>query len=219
VLAELGLACNGLGPAAAEALGACLATNLRLRRLDLQANSLGPGGARLLAAGLRANRGRLSSLDCSQNGLLLPGARDLAECFPAQAFRLSIRLRRPWGASIGAKLDNDLKVTGIEISGLIETWNAANTSEEVFIGDQVVQVNDKSTPEEMLDEMTSQDDLEITMLRPHGGLTYLDLCHNGVTLAGAEELRELLGRPQEGSLQGWHLRFDGGARQVLINAA
>lgn len=49
-------------------------------------------------------------------------------------------------------------------------------------------------------------------------LTYLDLRHNNVTYRGMAELRDgILGKPMDGP-EGWLLLFDGGERQLLLNA-
>lgn len=49
-------------------------------------------------------------------------------------------------------------------------------------------------------------------------LTYLDLRHNSVTYRGMAELRDgILGKPMDGP-EGWLLLFDGGERQLLLNA-
>merc|ERR1712227_903626 len=91
-----------------------------------------------------------------------------------------------------------LTISGVEMYGLIEDWNAKNPSDAVEAGDLIIGVNDKEVPEDMVDEMRSKYTLEITVTRPHGGLEHLDICHNSVSLHGVEEIREMLGRPQKG---------------------
>jgi len=218
-LQELGLGCNGLGPAAARALCRCLSTNSSLCKLDLRANTLGPEGAEALADGLKANKGRIQHLDVSQNGIHMSGALALAACFQAQEFVFSIHLQRPWGASIGVNLDDELMVTSIINKGLVEDWNLSHVCDEVRVGDVIIQVNSEDKAEAILSELSSQDKLDVTMARRCGGLLYLDMCHNAIGLQGVEEVRTTLGSPMGGSLQGWQLRFDGGTRKVIVNAA
>jgi len=217
-LQELGLGCNGLGPAAARSLCCCLATNHSLLKLDLRANALGPEGAEELADGLKANKGRIQHLDVSQNSMHRSGALALAACFHVHEFVFSIHLKRPWGASIGASLDDRLMVTSIINKGLVEAWNLSHICDEVCIGDVITRVNSEDNEEAMLGELSSKDELDITVARRRGGLLYLDICHNAIGLQGVEEVRAMLGSPTGGSLQGWQLRFDGGTRKVLVNA-
>mmetsp|Transcript_33654 Transcript_33654/g.106911 ORF Transcript_33654/g.106911 Transcript_33654/m.106911 type:complete len:351 (-) Transcript_33654:65-1117(-) len=217
-LQRLGLSCNGLGPGAAASLGHCLTTNFALRQLDLKANSLGPEGAASLAEGLRANKGRLQWLDASQNAIKLDGARALASVFAEQEFSFCIRLERPFGVSCGLVLDESLRVTGIEIRGLVDAWNEVHPSDAVFVDDRISRVNDTDELEAMREELTSQERLEVTLTRSGVGLKHVDVCHNAITSAGVEEIRNMFEKPKEGFLQGWQLRFDGGARQLWITA-
>jgi len=218
-LQELGLGCNSLGPAAARSLCCCLAMNRSLCKLDLRANALGPEGAETLADGLKANKGRIQHLDVSQNSMHLSGALALAACFQAQEFVFSIHLHRPWGASIGVSLDDGLMVTSIINKGLVEAWNLTHVCDEVCVGDVITQVNGEDKEQTMLCELSSRDELDMTVARRCGSLMYLDVCHNAIGLQGVEELRAMLGSPMGGSLQGWQLRFDGGTRKVIVNAS
>merc|ERR1712217_347614 len=105
-------------------------------------------------------------------------------------FTFVIRLKRKFGQRVGLNFDSNMSrllVIGVELRELIDKWNAANPSDAVYPGDLVVGVNEKETPEEMLEEIGQRDVLEITVTRPHGGLEHLDVCHNSVTLQGVEE--------------------------------
>lgn len=223
-LEHLGVASNNLGPASGKSLSRMLAVNEALLSIDLKANSLGADGAAELAVGLVGNKGRLRRLDISQNAVNLVGARELATCFAMREFTFVIRLKRPRGTTVGLVFDSDmtnrLTVIGLEMRGLIELWNETNPSDAVCKGDLIAGVNDKDLPEDMVDEMRAKDTLEITVTRPTGGLEHLDVTHNAVTLHGVEEIREMLGRPQEGSNYGWQLCYtDGVRRKICINAA
>lgn len=49
-------------------------------------------------------------------------------------------------------------------------------------------------------------------------LLRLDLCHNAVPNQGVAEVKKELGQPVKGDLHGWVLQFDGGVRQMRLNA-
>lgn len=216
-LEELSLGCNRLGPAGARTLSACLAKNLKLRALDLKANTLGVEGANILAEGLSANKGRLQKLDISQNEIKHKGAKVLANSFLQKEFSFKVQLERPRGKTTGMTLSQEMTVTNMALSSIIDTWNQEHPSDAVFTGDKIVKINSEEVREEMLEEMRSKEELEFTFTRS-GGLQSLDMCYNMITLNGVKELRKYLAVPAAGTTRGWQLSFDEGEREMWLSA-
>lgn len=217
LLEELDISHNNLGPATARALVSVLGRNEHLRSLSIKANELGPEGADAMAKCLVANKGRLQRLDIAQNGFMLDGARMLLEAFVSPV-TFAINIVRPSGQSTGATLSATLRVMGINPTSVLDQWNNNRPAEAVRAGDFVVRVNDKTSTKLILEELGSRAELEIVVNRPGAGLSYMDICYNGITNPGVEELRDEVGRPQGCSLQGSLLRWPGG-RQVSMNAS
>mmetsp|Transcript_92682 Transcript_92682/g.297858 ORF Transcript_92682/g.297858 Transcript_92682/m.297858 type:complete len:150 (+) Transcript_92682:1031-1480(+) len=130
----------------------------------------------------------------------------------------AINIVRPSGQSTGATLSATLRVMGINPTSVLDQWNNNRPAEAVRAGDFVVRVNDKTSTKLILEELGSRAELEIVVNRPGAGLSYMDICYNGITNPGVEELRDEVGRPQGCTLQGSLLRWPGG-RQVSMNAA
>jgi len=217
LLEELSFGCNRLGPEAAKTLNKCLATNFHLRTLDLQANVMGCEGAKLLVKGLTDNKGRLKKLNISQNEVQLAGAKALIRFFEVREFQFTISLMRPRGKSTGMTLTDDFVVTSVGPNSIVENWNHDRPCDAVFVGDRVIKVNGEDTPEEMNEVMRTQEELDITLVRADG-LASLDLCHNMLTHQGVKDLRHKLDCPAKGSLRGWQLSFDDGAREIWLSA-
>jgi len=216
-LEELRLGCNRITPVGAKTLSRCLATNMKLRTLDLKANELGLDGAKELVEGLKANKGRLKKLDVSQNELKHQGAQALADFFLQREFRYTISLERPRGKPTGFALSQEMVVTNISLKSVIDSWNQEHPSDAVLLGDKVLKVNEQDVREEMLEELREKEEQHITLLRT-GGLVSLDMTHNMITLNGVKEMRKVLDVPAAGNLRGWQLSFDGGEREMWLSA-
>lgn len=215
---RLVLGSNGIGPAGAKRLASMLASNLKLKELDLADNYLREEGGRELAAGLVANKGRLSWLNASQNYLKLAGARPLFDVFFSKDARWTIRLNRAPGTKHGFALDQKFIVTGFDFQGYVEKHNYEKRVDAVFIGDRIIDVNGKTSLEDMFNELTVNEVLDVTLTRDGLCMEYLDICYNELACKGTEELRALAGLEMQGSLLGCQLRFDGGSRIMFLNA-
>eukprot|EP00930_Biecheleria_cincta_P026471 TRINITY_DN18655_c0_g1_i1.p1 TRINITY_DN18655_c0_g1~~TRINITY_DN18655_c0_g1_i1.p1 ORF type:complete len:412 (-),score=104.02 TRINITY_DN18655_c0_g1_i1:74-1309(-) len=215
---RLVLGSNNIGPAGAKRLATMLASNMKLQALDLADNYLREEGGRELAAGLIANKGRLSWLNASQNYLKIEGARPLFDVFFSKDAKWTIRLHRAPGAKHGFALDQRFVVTGFEYQGYVEKHNYEKRVDAVFIGDRIIDVNGKTSLEDMFHALTVDEVLDVTLTRDGICMEYLDICYNVLTCKGAEELRALAGLEMQGSLLGCQLRFDGGSRVMFLNA-
>jgi len=215
---KLVLGTNRITAAGATRLGKMLSTNKKLEDLDLQDNELGQDGGHELAKGLIANKGRLARLNVSQNTLRVSGARPLFDVFLSKDAKFTIRINRKQGTKHGFVLDSQLVVTGLEFQGWIEKHNMEHQIDAVFIGDRIIDVNGKTEPADMMNELTVTEILDITLTRDGVCMEYLDISFNNLSTTGAEELRSLVGMELQGSLLGSQLRFDGGTRIVVLNA-
>ncbi|CAE7324756.1 NOD2 [Symbiodinium necroappetens] len=214
---QLSLSTNHLTAAAARRMARMLATNLKLEELDISDNELREEGGEHLAGGLNANKGRLQRLNISHNLLRVAGARPLLERFMTTDSRLRMQIRRLPGTKHGFVLDG-MVVTGLEFMGWVEQHNNRNRSEAVFAGDRIVEVSGKTTPEDMLLELTVGEVLDVTLLRDGVCMKHLDICYNLLGKKGTQELHTLAGITRQGNMIGNQLRFDGGTRITLLNA-
>ncbi|CAE7743958.1 RNH1 [Symbiodinium microadriaticum] len=214
---QLSLSTNHLTAAAARRMARMLATNLKLEELDISDNELREEGGEHLAGGLNANKGRLQRLNISHNLLRVAGARPLLERFMTTDSSLRMQIRRLPGTKHGFVLDG-MVVTGLEFMGWVEQHNNRNRSEAVFAGDRIVEVSGKTTPEDMLLELTVGEVLDVTLLRDGVCMKHLDICYNLLGKKGTQELHTLAGITRQGNMIGNQLRFDGGTRIALLNA-
>jgi len=171
-----------------------LAENKSLRSLVLAACRLGDKGAEHLCAGPLRSHPALEHVCLTYNRLEVATAKSVNQMLAANQ---ALRYLDLCGNSLGPE-GAELLVEGLKANkGRLQRLGLAQNGVR----------------------LRGARALSKHFLAPEGAkLTFLDLRHNNVTYRGMVELRDgLLKKPMEGP-EGWMLLFDGGKRQLLLNA-